>query len=260
MSNSLTIYGSPGSQPSRTVFWACLLNDLPFTLGHSRDTLFWTNGTNPRGQIPAMVDGDFCLAEMAAIVCYLAEKHRWYELYPKNLQVRMRIQQFLHMHHTLVRLATYKLMAPYVIKPLGIIPGNENPYSIFSRELLTTAFASKDPLGEGVKVVSAIVEFLEQNCFRNDSPFVCNTDTVSIADLVCYAEIGQLQFAGLFNFKNCPKTRRWLKAMSEVPYHDTIHAYNIQLGDIATNPNTLERFKIAMETGITALRKTGLVT
>jgi glutathione S-transferase len=262
MSHPITVYGHPASQPSRTVFWACLLNDLPFALGDTSGRLAGSGNHNPRGQVPSILDDGFTLAEVSAIVCYLADKHGWEDLYPEELQIRARIQQFLHMHHSLVRLATLKLMAPHVVKPLGTAlgGGGPNPLSIFQNEILSAAFATDDPLGEGGEAVHTIVGFLEQSYFQEDSVFVCNTGAASVADLVCYSELGQFRFANLFDFEAYPKTQRWLDAMSTLPHHDTIHAYNIQLGDIATTPNTIERFTAAAEAGFAALRKTGLVT
>jgi len=261
MKNSLTIYGHPASQPSRTVFWACLLHDLPFTLGDTSGRDPSTGGSNPRGQIPSIVDDGFAVSEMSAIVCYLADKHAWHELYPQELKTRTRIQQFLHMQHGLVRLATFRLMAPHVMKPLGIItPTDGNPLSMAQNETLTTAFASEDPHSDGGQVVHTIVGFLEEFYFSHASPFVCNTENVSVADLACYAEIGQFRFANLFDFKDYPRTERWLDEMSRVPHHDTIHAYDLLLGDIRTNPNTMERFDAASQAGFAALRETGLVS
>ncbi|MCZ6708951.1 MAG: glutathione S-transferase family protein [Gammaproteobacteria bacterium] len=262
MKNSLTVYGHPASQPSRTVFWACLLNELPFTLGDTSGRLAGSADRNPRGQVPSILDDGFALAEVSAIVCYLADKHAWDGLYPQALQIRARIQQFLHMHHSLVRLATLKLMAPHVVKPLGTAlgGGGQNPLSIFQNEILSAAFATDDPLTEGGQAVHTIVGFLEQSYFQADSAFVCNTESASVADLVCYSELGQFRFANLFDFDGYPKTQRWLDVMSRLPHHDTIHAYNIQLGDIATTANTIERFTAAAEAGFRALRKTGLVT
>ena len=237
--STLTVYGHPASQPSRTVFWACLMNDLPFNLGSGRDGVLGTGGTSPRGQVPSVNDDGFVISEVCAIVAYLADKHDWNGLYPRSLQPRARINQFLHMHHSLVRLATLKLMAPHVVKPLGSgLGGGQNPLSIYQNEMLASAFAADDPLAEGGEVVRTIVGFLEQYYFTDDSPFVCNTDAASLADIVCYSELGQFRFANLFDFDGYPRTRRWLEAMSTVAHHDTIHAYNVELGDIATTPNS----------------------
>jgi glutathione S-transferase len=261
MTSSLTVYGHPASQPSRTVYWACLLNDLPFNLGDGSDGVLGSGGTNPRGQVPSIVDDGFELAEACAIVSYLADKHGWDSLYPKDLQTRARIDQFLHMHHGLVRLATLKLMAPHVVKPLaGTLGGGGNPLSILQSEMLGNAFAGDDPLTDGGEVVATIVGFLEEAYFNEESPFVCNTDAATVADLVCYSELGQFVFANLFDFGPYPKTTRWLQEMVKVPHHDTIQAYNMHLGDIATTPNTIERFSAAAEAGFAALRETGLVT
>lgn len=262
MTGTLTVYGHPSSQPSRSVFWACLMNELPFTLGVGDGGVLESGGTNPRGQIPSISDEGFQLAEACAIVCYLATKHGWEELYPSQLHVRARIDQFLHMHHTLVRYATLRLMAPHVVKPLGagLGGGDANPLSIFQNDTLASAFATDDPLTDGGEVVHTIVGFLEQAYFNDASPFICSTDAASVADIVCYSELGQFQFANLFDFDDYPRTGRWLDAMSDVSHHDTVHAYNVQLGDLVTTPNTIERFMAASEVGFTALRETGLVT
>jgi glutathione S-transferase len=261
MTNSLTIYGHPASQPSRTVFWVCVMNGLPFTLGSTGGRITGTDELNPRGQVPSIVDDGFNLAEACAIASYLADKHGWESLYPQDLQTRARIQQFLHMHHSLVRLATLKLMAPHVVKPLGtaLRGGDRNPLSILFNETLTAAFAADDPLTDGGRVVDTIAGFLEQSYFNDESLFICNTETASVADLVCYSELGQLCFANLFNFGRFPRIEKWLDAMSAVPGHDVIHAYNTALGDIASTPNTMERFTAASEAGFAALRETGLV-
>lgn len=247
---SLTIYGHPASQPSRTVYWACLIKDLPFELG----TLDQGNG-NPRGQVPWIDDDGFVLSEMSAIVCYLADKHRWHDLYPESLQVRARLQQFLHMHHSLVRMATVYLMAPHVIKPLSLGDRPENPFSFSSNKMFAEALAHENPYENGGRVVTTIAGFLEQHYFDDDSPYLCNTAEVNLADLACYGELGQFEFANLFDFSPFPRMCRWLEAMHRTSHFDTIHAYNKNLGDIRHRPNTNERFLAASEAGFQAIRQ-----
>jgi len=255
---SLIVYGHPASQPSRTVFWACLIAGLPFEIPLAED-LALKPGANPRGQVPSINDDGFELAEMAAIVWYLNEKHGWQDLFPGSLQQHARVHQYLHMHHSLVRLATLHLMAPHVVKPLGMQTGG-NPLSMQFSDALVRAFAEEDPLQAGGEVVSRIVEFTENNYFTDGSPFVCGTAQASVADLVHYSEIGQLQLANLFDFSRYPKTIRWLEAMLEVPYYHAAQAYNLDLGDIATSPNTAQRFQHASNVGFQTLLDTGLVT
>lgn len=257
MAQPLIIFGSPASQPSRTVYWSCLLGGLPFHLGVREDV--GVHDANPRLQVPWIKDGNFILTEMAAIACYLAERHAWQQLYPAEEQTRARINQFLHMHHTLVRGATRRLMAPHVVKPLrkySFTPLNE----VLIADSIKAAWEASDPLVAGGKAVHTITEFLEENYFSNEVPFVCKTETASLADLVCYAELGQLTFANLFDFSGYPRTERWLRAMTHVPFHDAVHAFNIKLGDIATIPNSFERMAPALDAGVKALQATGLVT
>ena len=257
MSDPLIIFGSPASQPSRTVYWSCLLGGVPFRLGVRDDVE--PGEANPRGQVPWIKDGDFVLYEMAAITCYLAEKHGWRDLYPTDLRARARINQFLHMHHGLVRGATRKLMAPHVVKPLraySFTALNE----VLLADSIRAAWDADDPLEAGGRAVHTIMSFLEAHYFTSDTPTVCQTETVSVADLVCYAEIGQLVHANLFRFDDYPRAGRWLAAMAEVPFFDTVHAFNTALGDIATTPNSMPRMAHAIDAGVKALQATGLVT
>lgn len=257
---SLTVYGHPASQPSRTVFWACLLGNLPFRLVSDPGVDLRASGINPRGQIPAIADGNFRLAEAAAIVWYLARKHGWPDLYPDDTVEQARVHQFAHMHHHLVRLATYHLMAPHVMKPLALPAREPNPLSLFQNDVVARAFAEDDPYVSGGAVVERIAGFLEANYFFDGSTFLCGGERATLADLIGYSELGQFRFANLFDFSPYPRLSRWLEAMQDVPHHDTVHAYNIALGDIRTSPNTLERFMAASAKGIEALAATGLMT
>ncbi len=257
MAEPLIVFGSPASQPSRTIYWSCLIKGLPFRLGVRED--LEPGESNPRGQVPWIRDGDFVLSEMAAIVCYLADRHGWEDLYPTDVRVRARINQFLHMHHTLVRGATCKLMAPHVVKPLRGF--TSTPLSrVMIADTMQAAWEASDPLEAGGRAVHTIMGFLEDAYFTDGTPYVCGTEAVSLADLACYAEIGQFTFANLFDFGDYPRARRWLAAMAEVPFFEPIHAFNVTLGDIASSPNSLERMGPALDAGVKALQDTGLVT
>jgi len=255
----LIVYGHPASQPSRSVFWACLIAGLAFELPLSEDFTL-TPGANPRGQLPCINDEGFVLAEMAAIIWYLNEKHGWQNIFPRDLAECARVHQYLHMHHTLVRLATLQLMAPHVIKPLGGMGVGSNALSMNSNSAILSAFDEQNPLQAGAEKVRRIVAFTEDNYFAQGSSFICGTAQASVADLVHYAEIGQLELANLFDFSEFPRTAAWLEAMKEVPYFQAVQAYNFALGDIATSANTPERFAAASTAGFEALLDTGLAT
>jgi glutathione S-transferase len=50
---------------------------------------------NPMGRVPALIDGDFVLAESCAIMLYLADKSAESELYPKEAKQRALVHQWM---------------------------------------------------------------------------------------------------------------------------------------------------------------------
>lgn len=257
----ITIHGGPASQPSRSVFWICLLNDLEFAISHPNyldtkplETL------NPRKQVPVMVDGDFVLFEMAAILIYLSEKYGDGTYLPEAIEERARVHQYLHMHHGLSRSATMKLMAPHVTvafrQGLDEKMTNEEAMDPMPRGALLSALADPDMLANGRKTMNMVCGTLEKAFFRDGQHFLVG-DRPSIADIACYAELGQLQWAGLFDFDGFEKVQSWLSAMAKLPHHDAVHRYNHALGDILTTPNTMENFAAANRAGMAALVEAG---
>ena len=260
MTNRLILYGNPASQPSKAVYWACLSKGLPFTLHADLAELGGPvlEALNPKRQIPLLVDGEFVLYEMPAMLLYLADKHGWVDLCPADLETRARINQYLHFHHSTTRLATFKLMAPHVTVAFGG-PG-EDGLDIILRESIRSTMEGPDPLGEGRATLEMVAGLIETGYFPNDSTYVCGTDGPSVADFACYEELAQLTWANLFDFAAFPKISRWLEAMPSVPAHDAVHHYNVELGDIRTEPNTMARFAGAVEAGLRALDACGQVT
>ena len=255
----LTLYGQGGSQPSRAVWWTCLIQELPFELCDVRIDQFGMAGPlaelNPTGQVPTIRDGDFALYEMPAILTYLCRKHGWEDLYPRDVETRARVDQYLHFHHNRTRNVTFELMAPHVIVAflgfLGARSGGES-HSLLDR--------ASDPakLERGRAAVREIFGLIERGYFR-DTPYLC-TEEPSIADIACHEEIAQLRWAGLFDFAEFPELDRWLEAMARLPHYETAHRYNVTLGDIATEPNTLERFLAANAAAVEALAAAGVKT
>lgn len=252
-SKRLILYGNPASQPSKAVYWACLSKGLPFTLHADLAELRGPElpKLNPKRQIPVLIDGEFVLYEMPAMLLYLADKHGWADLCPTDLETRARINQYLHFHHSTTRLATFKLMAPHVTIAFGG-PGTHG-LDIILRESIRTTMDGPDPLGEGRKTLELVAGLIEKGYFPNGSTYVCGTDGPSIADLACYEELAQLTWANLFEFSTYPKITRWLEAMRAVPAHDAVHHYNVVLGDIRSEPNTMAHFTTAIEEGLEAL-------
>ncbi|MEN8159665.1 MAG: glutathione S-transferase family protein [Myxococcota bacterium] len=243
----LIIHGAPASQPSRAVYWTCMIKRLPFELrplglgdmGPDSPLL----RLNPTGQVPIIEDGDFAVFEMPAILIYLCEKHGWDDLLPKDLHARTRVHQYLHHHHGFTRRVTMELMAPHV----------------------TVAFAERmkgtpiepligDPqkLAKGRAVATRVAELIEKGFFPDEATHLCGPHA-TIADIACYEELAQLRWADLFDFEGFPTIQRWLREMEQLPFHEHAHRYNLVLGDVRTQANTMERFVEASVAGITAL-------
>ena len=257
----LTVYGFGASQPSRAVLWTCLIKELRFEFCDVRLDQPGSDGPlasmNPTGQVPIINDGGFSLYEMPAILAYLCRKHGWIDLYPEDVEACARIDQYMHFHQNRTRNITHKLMAPHiaVAYPEELLGGRDLGGLMDGTTLLESA-KHPDKLKIGHEASARIFQFIEKDYFQGTT-FLC-TENLSIADIACYEEVGQLVFANLFDFEDFPKLRGWLEAMSKVPHHDTAHCYNTTLGDIATQPNTLERMLPAIAAATEAISAAGV--
>jgi hypothetical protein len=166
------------------------------------------------------------------------------------------VNQYLHFHHTSTRLATFKLMAPHVTIAFGGVTG-EGP-DVILRESIRIAMSSPNVLEEGQKTLGNVADMIERGYLSDGVPFLCASPQASIADIACYEELAQLRWAALFDFGRFPRLTRWFEAMAELPHHEPVHSYNVALGDIRTEPNTLERFLAASAVGVAALEKLGI--
>ena len=255
MTKTLILWGSPASQPSRAVAWACLIQGLAFQYRNLSMARLGPGGPvqafNPSGQVPTLQDGPLSVFEMPAILIYLAEKHGWDDLLPReDLVARTRVHQYLHFHHNFTRRATISLMAPHVtvaFRDLMVARGKAQ---------LVAAMDAPDKLETGRRVVAEVAGLMSSGWFA-DGDFLCGT-RATIADIACYEELSQLRWAGLYDFEAHPKITRWMALMQALPFHEAAHRYNIALGDIAPIPNTIERLMAALEAGLEALAERGV--
>lgn len=261
---TLILHGVPSSQPSRAVYWTCLIKGLPFDLTFCPDYHYYSGQEfarlNPMGRMPVIIDGDYALYEMPAILCYLCDKHGWPDLYPVELQVRGLINQYLFAHVTLTRLATLKLMATHVTPAFGGVGDDEIGVDVTLREMINSALRSPDMLEKGRRIVGRMVGVIEKDYLGQPTRFFFNHPNATIADIACYEELAQLEWANIFDYSSYPKVQRWMSAMKELPHHDTAHRYNLELGDIFTTPNTIERYMMALLAGVEVLRDAGMTT
>ncbi|MBT4162061.1 MAG: glutathione S-transferase family protein, partial [Gammaproteobacteria bacterium] len=206
----LILYGVPFSQPVRAVMWLLLLKHHPFEMVLINPGSSGNNGSrhpdylakNPGGTIPCIEEPEtgFTLAEAHAILTYLARINGWTDVYPEDEQERAKVDWYLHFHHRNIRDASLGLVAPKIRKDLDIPELiQEN-----ARRTLTSGLSA-----------------LESG-WLSDNKFLVG-DSVTLADLAAYAEIGQLQpqFTNVYDLSPFPKVQRWLNDMMQVEHHDT---------------------------------------
>ncbi|MEQ9451686.1 MAG: glutathione S-transferase family protein [Pseudomonadales bacterium] len=251
----MKIYAHPASQPSRAVIWACVMQALPIELIPNTTPV---SSINPRGQLPCIDDDGFRLTEMPAILMYLAGKYGWTDLYPTDLRRRARIDQYLHAHHNLTRLATTQLMAPHVLRAFAQ-PPLDNPLSFISNLCIGAAMESPSGLKDGQAQLTHVVGYIERH-YLNDGDFIASNDHPTIADLACYEELGQLVSAELFDFSVHPQVVDWMQRMAKLPGHEVVHRYNQKLGDIRTTANNMARFSAAIQVALDSLAEVPTVT
>ena len=168
MSSSGIIYGHELSQPARSVQW---YNDYA-KKGHTVKyvDLFAKAQKAPEfvakfpaGQVPAFEEGDFMLAESAAILAYIAAGDA---IVPSDRQAAARVTQMLATHLTKARLFTTE-----VISPLFFAEENK---------------AGK--IAKGIEAVQPVLKFYDGILSKQD--YVAG-DKLSLADFLFAPEVDQ---------------------------------------------------------------------
>ncbi len=110
----LVLYSNPLSSPANKIRFLLHYLAIPYELkivniaaGEQQQSDFLK--INPYGKIPAIDDNGFRLAESNAILRYLADKHHS-NLYPKNLEERAIVEQWLDFAANHISTATAKVM------------------------------------------------------------------------------------------------------------------------------------------------------
>lgn len=241
----LILYGVPFSQPVRAVMWLLLLKKMPFDLVLTNPGSKGDNGSrhpaflakNLAGTIPCLEEREtgFTLGEAHAIMTYLARTHGWEDVYPSAPKAQARIDAYLHYHHRNLREASVGLVAPAIRKDLNI----------------------PDVVQQGArKTLSAALTAIDQSSLAEHA-YLCG-DSVTLADLAAYVEIGQLQpqFTNVFDFSPYRNVQRWLTRMQQVAGHDAVHVVLAELGDISQAAPDMDQIRAANIKALQALKST----
>jgi glutathione S-transferase len=193
-SSKVHLYTHPISQPGRSVTILLTSADIPWEF-HMVDLMKGEHKTaeflkiNPRGKVPAILDGKFLLSEGAAILVYLATKYEKRQWYPTDVEAQARVNEWLHWNHLgLRRLTSGGLMAPIVVH--GVDPAT---------------------LGDAVAAAESVL--VEVDAALAKSKFLAG-DQPTIADLFVVPEIDQLAILGLVKLEKYANITRWLSDLS----------------------------------------------
>jgi glutathione S-transferase len=165
----LRLYGVEGSQPVRSVLWLLQMKEIPYELvrvvpGHAkgtRDPAFIVR--NPTGTVPFLEDPDtgVALAEGAAILTYLANKHGVTDLYPADPKQRAPVDEYLHWHHSNTRSISGGFFAPVVRQDLKSPPGVVEAHVATANKALKN-FESR--LGKQARLSPAMYSLRHASC------------------------------------------------------------------------------------------------
>jgi len=210
-SGSLSLYGFPFSQPTRSIKLLLKQHNIPYEFklvdalkGENRRPDFLK--FHPAGVVPVIDDSGFILGETCAILQYLAETRDIKSLYPIDSKVRAKINFWMHWHHNNTRLSTKQVLVPSVLFPPKVNPSE-----------VTQA---------GVKAYTRSMSFLENHLKQQgSSKFIAGTDNITIADLIIITELDQLKM-GVFDLYDYSKNPSIVQYMGNVAknlkYYDEI--------------------------------------
>ncbi|XP_056135856.1 glutathione S-transferase theta-1b isoform X2 [Lampris incognitus] len=146
---------------------------------------------NMMRKVPAIRDGDFCLAESIAIMLYMAEKFKTPDFwYPSDQQQRARVNEYLSWQHMAIRMNGSKFFWLKLLIPKVLCV--EVP---------------QDKMDAALEDLNGSLQLIEDK-FIQDRPFIAG-EQVSLADLVAIVEIMQPVGAGLDVFEGRPKLSAW---------------------------------------------------
>jgi len=152
---------------------------------------------NPRGKVPSVKIGDFCLSESRAIAAYLCNKLADEEhdfLYPKDATARAKVDMWLYLGETV-----FDAMNKW-LNVSGFFFGNDLP----------------DP---DSSVFNKALQDIES---RVEGKFLTG-DHVTIADIFLYTPIVNAEVGALFDWSPYPKLNAVFNNIKALPYHGEVN-------------------------------------
>uniref|UniRef100_A0A182N0F0 Uncharacterized protein n=1 Tax=Anopheles dirus TaxID=7168 RepID=A0A182N0F0_9DIPT len=222
MSLGLRLYYDFLSQPSRALYILLSANKIPFERCPvalrklEQKSAEYRKNVNRFGKVPCIVDGDFRLAESAAIYRYLSREYpavapHWY---PREDSLRQaRIDEYLSWQHLNIRADVSLYFFHVWLNPL------------LGKEVNA---AKTERLRERL---DAGLNFFERVLLAGgERPFLTG-DTISVADLSAACEIEQAKIAGYDPCAGRPHLAAWMASVRDQtnPFYDEAHRFVYRL-------------------------------
>lgn len=206
----VVIYADLISEPCRSLIAFCKLSSIPFR--HVEVNLlakeFLSESftqLNPLQKVPFLVHGDFKLAESAAIINYLAEvfnvDNQWL---PKNLQIRSKVNSYLHWHHVGLRNRIDEYLQARAIWPV-----------VFDMHYL-------NPEWEKWLIIGVQSNLSDFNLVLKETGYVGRTSEPSIADVFAYSQLVVLPMInqGLDEYS---EIKQWQEKIARIEVVQEVH-------------------------------------
>ncbi|XP_039255765.2 glutathione S-transferase 1-like [Styela clava] len=149
-----------------------------------------------RQKIPAIKDGEFCLAESRAVATYLVSeyggKQKKQHLYPQDTKSRAKLDQHLYIGENIT-----DSIVEYV-----------NPGGVYFRGEQTR----HEKLPEMKNYLGLIERMLADHTYTA-------ADNLTVADFFYYIAVTLLNVTDFNDFGDFPKLIEWKKKMEALPYH-----------------------------------------
>lgn len=217
----LTLFGNDISQPSRAVRFFLRMNQIPHDFELIRVEKLENRSPehlkrNPHGKIPTIrIDFEeehkepFLLSESIAIIKFLQSFYRdslKYALLPPNdIFIQSRVESYLHSHHETTRRACANYYQTHYLFPMMGLPN------------------SLEDVKRSEKRITPCLNYISEHLLTDDS-YICKLDTPTIADLMVYEEIAQLNmFPELQISNNYPRISVWMKKIEKLPGYNETH-------------------------------------
>ncbi|EDL55444.1 putative glutathione S-transferase [Vibrio mediterranei AK1] len=210
MSDKITIFHDPTSEPSRAVYWLALEAGIDVEVQYT----WLTRGdhvsaeflkVNPLHQVPAMRHGDFCLSEATAIMNYLTDingcSEKWFGHDMKSKAV---VNKYLSWYHTNLRkVLTLDYFLPTLLMPAYLGFKRPTDADITSKlEAIHTMFSSLDNMLQG-------------------KHYLCG-DEISSADLLYVSDIFALEIDPNYQqmIEQYPNIVAWIEKLKSLPNYE----------------------------------------